>query len=149
MCLNKISGWCILKKIKGIYEPYMLRPMIYMTFTRFILALFMVLLADFFISQNVGHSVKKDGFFLCALVFALLAVIAWLRLDGVKLPKLMMMRVNPSKKPSRMYGDMIDYIEERPGISFDELDEQEKDLCILAADVFCFLIFLMIGFFIK
>ena len=83
------------------------------------------------------------------MVFALLAVIAWLRLDGVKLPKLMMMRVNPSKKPSRMYGDMIDYIEERPGISFDELDEQEKDLCILAADVFCFLIFLMIGFFIK
>ena len=138
-----------MKKIKEIYEPYMLRPMIYMAFTRFVLALFIVLLADFFISQSVGHSVKKDAFFLCAFVFALLAVIAWLRLDGVKLPKLMMMRVNPSKKPSRMYGDMIDYIEERPGIGFDELDDKEKDLCILAADLFCFLASLLIAFLIK
>lgn len=138
-----------MKKIKEIYEPYMLRPMIYMAFTRFVLALFIVLLADFFISQSVGHSVKKDAFFLCAFVFALLAVLAWLRLDGVKLPKLMMMRVNPSKKPSRMYGDMIDYIEERPGIGFDELDDKEKDLCILAADLFCLLAFLLISFIIK
>ena len=138
-----------MKKIKEIYKPYMLRPMIYMTFTRFVLALFITLLADFFISQNVGHSVKKDAFFLCAVVFALLSVIAWLRLDGVKLPQLMMMRVNPSKKPSRMYGDMIDYIDDRPGITFDELDDREKDLCILAANIFCFLAFFLIALIIK
>lgn len=123
----------------------MLRPMIYMTFTRFVLALFITLLADFFNSQNVGHSVKKDGFFLCSFLFALLAVIAWLRLDGVKLPQLMMLRVNPAKKPSRMYGDMIDYIDERPGINFDELDDSEKDLCILGANLFCFLVFLILA----
>ena len=138
-----------MRKFKEIYEPYMMRPIIYMTFTRFVLALFIILLADFFISKSVGHSIKKDGFFLCSFVFALLAVIAWLRLDGVKLPKLMMMRGNPSKKPSRMYGDMIDYVEERPGISFEELDEQEQDICILAADLFCFLAFLLIAFIIK
>lgn len=134
-----------MKKFKEIYEPYMLRPMIYMTFTRFVLALFITLLADFFISQNVGHSVKNDGFFLCAFIFALLAVIAWLRLDGVKLPQLLMLRVNPSKKPSRMYGDMIDYIEERPGISFDELDDSEKDLCILIANLICIIFFLILA----
>lgn len=138
-----------MKKIKEIYEPYMLRPTIYMTFTRFVLALFITLLADFFISQNVGHSVKKDAFFLCAVIFALLSVIAWLRLDGVKLPQLMMMRVNPSKKPSRMYGDMIDYIEERPGISFDELDDREKDFCILSANIFCSLVFFLIALIMK
>ena len=138
-----------MKKIKEIYEPYMLRPMIYMTFTRFVLALFIVLLVDFFVSQNVGHSVKKDAFFICSFVFALLAVVAWLRLDGVKLPKLMMMRVNPSKKPSRMYCDMIDYIDERPGISFDELDAQEQDICILAANLFCFFVFLLVSFIVK
>lgn len=134
-----------MKKFKEIYEPYMLRPMIYMTFTRFVLSLFITLLADFFISQNTGHSVKKDGFFICAFLFALLAVIAWLRLDGVRLPQLMMMRVNPSKKPSRMYGDMIDFIDERPGISFDELDDSEKDVCILAANLFCLLVFLLLA----
>ena len=134
-----------MKKFKEIYEPYMLRPMIYMTFTRFVLSLFITLLAGFFISQNAGHSVKKDGFFICAFLFALLAVIAWLRLDGVRLPQLLMMRVNPSKKPSRMYGDMIDYIDERPGIGFDELDDSEKDLCILAANLFCFFVFLILA----
>ena len=138
-----------MKKIKEIYEPYMLRPMIYMTFTRFILALFITLLADFFISQNAGHSVKKTGFFICAFVFALLAVITWLRLDGVRLPQLMMMRINPSKKPSRMYGDMIDHIEERPGIAFDDLDDREKDLCILAANLFCFVVFLLTVLILK
>lgn len=138
-----------MKKIKEIYEPYMLRPMIYMTFTRFVLGLFITLLADFFISQNAGHSVKKDGFFICAFIFALLAVIAWLRMDGVRLPQLMMLRVNPSKKPSRMYGDMIDFVEERPGIDFNALDDREKDLCIFAANLFCFLVFLLTALIIK
>ena len=132
-----------MKKFRKIYQPYMLRPMIYMTFTRFVLGLFITLLADFFISQAAGRSVRKDAFFVCAVIFAVLAVIAWMRLDGVRLPSLMMLRVNPSKKPTRMYGDMIDYIDERPGIDFSELDDGEKDLCILAADVFCFAVFLI------
>lgn len=119
--------------------------MIYMTFTRFILALFITLLADFFFTRSSGRSVKSTAFFLCTALFAGSAMLAWLRFDGMKLPKIMMMRVNPSKKPSRMYGDMIDYIEERPGIDFDELDDQEKDLCILTADLFCLLIFLIIA----
>ena len=129
-----------MKKIQRIYEPYLLRPMIYMTFTRFVLALFFALLADFFLTPNAGRPLKSTLFFLCAALFALSALIAWLRMDGVKLPQILMMRVNPSKKPSRMYGDMIDYIDERPGIDFDDLDDSEKDCCILIADLICFII---------
>ena len=138
-----------MKKFREIWEPYMLRPMIYMIFTRFVLALFITLLADFFISGSVGHSLKSNIFFLCAFLFLLLSLIAWLRLDGLKLPKLMMMRVNPRKKPSRMYGDMIDYIDEQPGIAFEDLADDEKDICILAADLFCFIIFLAAGLLIR
>ena len=134
-----------MKKLKDIYEPYMLRPVIYMTFTRFILALFISLLIDFFITKSRGDSVKGTAFAVCTAFFAISAVLAWLRLDGLKLPKIMMMRINPSKKPSKMYGDMIDYIEERPGIDFDELDDNEKDLCILAADLFCCIVFLILS----
>ena len=123
----------------------MLRPAIYMTFTRFVLALFIALLAEFFIAPNAGRSVKKEIFFLCSLLFALLGLIAWLRMDGMKLPQLMMIRINPAKKPSRMYGDMIDYIDERPGLNFDELDTSEKDLCILIADSVCFILFFIIA----
>ena len=136
-----------MKKFKEIYEPYMLRPMIYMTFTRFVLALFIALLADFFISKNINRPVKEEFFFLFAFIFLLLSAIAWFRLDGMKLPRLMMMRVNPAKKPSPMYGDMIDYVDERPGISFDELDDSEKDLCILCANLFCFFVFFILAIF--
>lgn len=134
-----------MKKFKEIYEPYILRPVIYMTFTRFVLALFITLLADFFISGNSNDSIKEILFIICAFLFLILAVIAWLRLDGMHLPQFMMMRVNPAKKPSRMYGDMIDYIDERPGINFNELDDSEKDLCILIANIFCFLVFLVLS----
>ena len=134
-----------MKKFKEIYEPYILRPVIYMTFTRFVLALFITLLADFFISGNSNDSIKEILFIICAFLFLILAVIAWLRLDGMHLPQFMMMRVNPAKKPSRMYGDMIDYIDERPGINFNELDDSEKDLCILVANLICFLVFLVLS----
>ena len=134
-----------MKKFKEIYEPYILRPMIYMTFTRFVLALFITLLADFFISGNSNDSIKEILFIICAFLFLILAVIAWLRLDGMHLPQFMMLRVNPAKKPSRMYGDMIDYIDERPGINFNELDDSEKDLCILVANLICFLVFLVLS----
>lgn len=126
-----------MRKLRENWQPYMLRPLIYMTFTRFILALFVLLLADFFLSPETGRSLKSTLFLLGAVLFALLAWVAWLRMDGVKLPKFMMLRVNPRKKPTRMYGDMIDYIDEKPEITFEELDDGEKDVCILGADAFC------------
>ena len=138
-----------MKKIRDIFEPYMVRPLIYMTFTRFVLSLFILLLIDFFLAPNAGRPIKSTLFLLGSAVYALLALIAWLRLDGLKLPKLLMMRVNPRKKPSRMYGDMIDYIDEKPGIVFEDLDDREKDLCILAADLFCFIVFLAAGLLIR
>ncbi len=138
-----------MKKLREMYEPYMLRPVIYMTFTRFILSLFIILLADFFLAPKAGRSLKSTAFMLGAFLYAVLALIAWLRVDGLKLPKLMMLRFNPAKKPSRMYGDMIDYIDEKPEIVFTDLDDNEKDVCILAADLFCCIFFLIAALFIR
>ena len=75
-------------------------------------------------------------------------MIAWLRLDGVKLPKVMMLRINPRKKPARMYGDMIDYVDEQPQVAFEDLDDGEKDVCILGADLFCCAAFLVLSLFV-
>ena len=136
-----------MKEIRKRLQRYMLRPFIYMTFTRFVLALFVILLADFFLSPAAGRSLKGTLFTLGSLLFALLALIAWLRLDGVRLPKLMMLRLNPRKKPTRMYGDIIDHVEETPVVSFEELEDAEKDVCILGADLFCFAVFLAVSFF--
>ncbi|MDO5435739.1 MAG: hypothetical protein Q4G19_05165 [Clostridia bacterium] len=134
-----------MKKIKRIWRGGMTRPLIYMTFTRFILALFITLLADYFLSPSAGRDLKETVFLLAAVIFAVLGWIALLRLDGIRLPKFMMLRVNPRKKPSRMYGDMIDFVDENVPETFEELEDNEKDVCILGADAFCFAVFLILA----
>ena len=131
-----------LNDLRGKMQGYMLRPFIYMTFTRFILALTAGLLIDFFLGPSVGRDLRDAAFLLLAFLFALLAVIAFLRLDGAKLPRLMMLRINPRKKPSKMYGDMADYLDEEPVTTFEDLEDDEKDLCILGADLICCALFL-------
>ena len=127
--------------LRGKKKRDMLRPFLYMTFTRFLLALTAGLLLDFFLSPSEGRDLREPAFLLLAFLFALLAVIAYLRLDGVKLPRLMMLRINPRKKPSRMYGDMADYLDEEPMTTFEDLEDDEKDVCILGADLICCMLF--------
>lgn len=136
------------KKWKDKLQPRIVRPLIYMIFTRFLLSLTLVLLTDFFYTRMGGRGIKATAFLLAGLFFALLAWIAWMRLDGIKLPKFMMLRLNPRKKPTRMYGDMIDYVDEQPQVNFEDLEDDEKDLCILGADVFCCVVFLIVSLFV-
>ena len=135
-----------MKKIKEIWRKGMLRPFIYLTFTRFILLLFIVLMVNFLLSPSVGRDLKEVLFLLAASFFLIFVWIAWLRLDGIRLPKFMMLRLNPRKKPSKMlYGDMIDYVDERAPETFEDLEDNEKDVCILGSDVICLFLFLLIA----
>jgi len=124
-------------------EKHMIRPFIYMTFTRFILALTAALLIEHFINDPL-RDISAFAFVFFGIFFAVLAWIAYLRLDGIKLPKFMMKRVNLSKKPAIKYGDMIDYTDEEI-VSFEDLEDEEKDVCILLADVICAVLFLLIS----
>ena len=133
-----------MKKWKQRMQPYLLRPFIYMTAFRFPLALVLALLANFFLART-GRDLLPTLFLLAGFIFALLAWIAWLRLDGVRLPKWMMLRFNFRKKPARAYGDIIDYVDEKPQIAFEDLEDDEKDLCILGADLFCCAAFLILS----
>lgn len=137
-----------MKKWWDKIQPYMLRPFIYMTFTRFLLALCLLLLINFFYSKEAGRPILSTVMVLGGVVFAILAWIAYLRLDGIKLPKFMMLRVNPRKKPTRMYGDIIDYVDEQPQVTFEELSDAEKDICILGADLFCCAAFVIVSIFV-
>ena len=137
-----------MKKWWDKIQPYMLRPFIYMTFTRFLLALCLLLLINFFYSKEAGRPILSTVMVLGGVVFAILAWIAYLRLDGIKLPKFMMLRVNLRKKPTRMYGDIIDYVDEQPQVTFEELSDAEKDICILGADLFCCAAFVIVSIFV-
>ena len=135
-----------MKKLRRIWQRYMLRPFLYTTFSRLVLGLFVVLLSDHLFSGAAGHPLRSTLFLLASVLFALLALIAWLRLDGVSLPKPLNLRVGPKKRRDRIPGDMIDFVDEEPAVPFDDLEDDEKDCCLLCADLICFFVFLLASF---
>ena len=128
------------------FKPYMTRPAIYKAFSRFIYALLLSLLWDRFI--NGGMMTKMHAFLFFGVFYAVMAWISYLKLDGVRMPNLTDWLTSslPRRKPERSFGDMSDYVEENV-VSFDELESDEKTLCVLAADVACCVIFLALSFF--
>lgn len=135
----------MIEKFRKNAGRHLVRPTIYMASTRFLLALTLVLLLDRFTGTKSASDIKMFGFVFSGVFFALLAWIAYLRFDGMHMPKLLMKRVNIRKKPQRSYGDMIDYIEEEP-VSFDELEDEEKDICCFFADLICCVLFVALSF---
>ena len=135
-----------MKKLRRTWQRYMLRPFLYTAFTRLVLGLFASLLSDFLLSGPAGRPLKSTLFLLASVIFALLAWIAWLRLDGISLPKFLNVRLGPKKRTSRIPGDMIDFVDDEPPIPFDDLEDDEKDCCLLFADAICFAVFLLASF---
>ena len=132
----------MIKKIRSVYSRALLRPTIYMATNRFLIALIILLAADWLLT---GVQIKMYTALLLGVVFILLGWIAWLRLDGIRLPKMMMKRIDIRKKPARSYGDIIDYVDEKP-VTFDELDDAEKDVCCLLSDFSCAVIYIVVSF---
>ena len=135
-----------MKKIRRVWQKYMLRPFLYTAFSRLVLGLFAALLCDYFFSGAAGRPLKNTLFLLTAALFVLFALIAWLRLDGISLPKPFSLRVGPKKRRDRIPGDMIDFVEEEPTVPFDGLDDEEKDCCLLFADLICAAVFFLASF---
>ena len=135
-----------MKKLRGVWRRYMLRPFVYTAFTRLVLGMFSALLCDYFFSGPAGRPLRGTLLLLASVLFALLAWIAWLRLDGVSLPKPLNLRLGPRKRPARIPGDMIDFVEEEPAVRFDGLEDEEKDCCLLLADLVCAAVFLAASF---
>ena len=135
-----------MKKIRSVWQRYMLRPFLYTAFSRLVLGLFAALLGDHLFSGAAGHPLRGTLFLLASALFALLALIAWLRLDGVSLPKPLNLRLGPKKRRDRIPGDMIDFVEEEPSVPFDGLEDEEKDCCLLCADLVCAAVFLPASF---
>lgn len=135
----------LIQKFRKHSGRHLVRPTIYMATTRFLLALTLVLLFDRITGAMTATDVRMFGFVFAGVFFALLAWIAYLRFDGLHMPKLFMKRVNIKKKPMRTYGDMIDHIDEEP-VSFDDLEDEEKDICCFSADLICCVLFVALSF---
>lgn len=130
-------------KIKGIYQKYMLRPLIYMTAYRTMVALIVLLLIDRFVPN--GPEVRMTATFL-AMVFALLAYLVFLRMDGLRIPRMKYIRPKKKPDPMRNFGDMADHTDDEPGVTFEELESDEKDFCSMVASLINLVIFLVVSF---
>lgn len=129
-------------KIFRIYQRYMLRPLLYMAAKRLMLALIFLLALVRFVPD--GPAPNLIAGFLTVL-FALLAYFVYLRMDGLRIPR--MKYLQPRRKdPLRNYADMADHTDDAPPVSFDELEEDERDFISLMANVLNLVIFLVLSF---
>lgn len=141
---NRAEEGFIKKALKTLLQRDMVRPLIYKTFTRCVLALLAILLWNHFLQPRTPHITLSWAFTIAAFLFFLCAYLIRLRMDGLRIPR--MKPLTPSKRdPYRAYGDMADYLDE-PAVSFEELDKEEQDVCSLTANLLCGVLSLLASF---
>ena len=126
-------------------DRYLIRPVIYQVFTRFLISLCAVLLWNHFINGSVMRVNPGYGYAFFAIFYGLMAWLAYLRLDGLSVPKFDRRLFRRRKTPERRFGDMIDYVDE-PIVSFDDLEDSEKDLTLLISNLITTVIFAVLSF---
>ena len=127
------------------FDRTMVRPLIYQTFTRGLVALTAILIVREFSGAQDGRRILPWGCMAAAGVYLLLAWVAWLRLDGALLPALdhRLFRFRRRRDPFASAG-MADHIDDRP-VSFEELEPEQRDLCLLAANAIVAVAFAVAG----
>lgn len=125
------------------YQRYMLHPIIYMAAFRLMVALIFLLILTRLISGGPAPSMVA-GFL--TVLFALFAYLVYLRMDGLRIPRVKYIRPKKKSDPLRKAASMSDYADEDPPVPFDELEPEEKDLCSFLSSVINFVIFLVLSF---
>ena len=121
----------------------MVRPLIYKVFTRAVLALFAAELFHFFAPPSWPMARFANLALILAGLFFLGTAVAWLRLDGMRIPQMKLPRVK-RKDPAFLTGDMADHIDDDI-VKFDDLDEEEQNVCVLLTDLFLALVCLALA----
>ena len=123
----------MIRWLKAHVTRDMIRPLIYKTFTRGVLALFAAQLVHFFAPADWPMARFPNLALILAALFLLGAAVAWLRLDGMNIPQLKLPRIK-RKDPAFLTGDMADHIDDDI-VKFDDLDKEEQDVCVLLTDL--------------
>lgn len=132
------------KTRKKRYTRQMIRPILHMTFIRVVLGLTAGLLWNEFVNIDAVLPMRAFAFLFLGVFFLVMGWIAWLRMDGIKMPVLDRRLFEWRRHPQRIQGDMADYVNEEV-VSFDEMEEDEKDFCRLTADLICGAAFLVLS----
>ena len=132
-CPFRKEGISLFQRIRKLFSREMIRPLIYKFFTRGILALFAAQLVHFFAPTDSGFASFSNLSLGLGFLFLLFSFLAWLRLDGLKIPMLKLPRMK-RKDPPFLAGNMADHMDDEI-VSFDDLDPDEQNICVLLADI--------------
>ena len=122
----------MIRWLKKHVDRNMIRPLIYKVFTRAVLAPFAAELVHFFAPEGWPLARFSNLALILAILFLLGAVIAWLRLDGMKIPQFKLPRLKRID-PAFLTSDIADHIDDI--VKFDDLDKEEQDVCVLLTDI--------------
>ncbi len=130
---------------KKIFQKYMTRPLVYMTITRLMTALIFLLAISRFLEN--GPTAAMISGFLAAL-FALFAYLVYLRMDGLKIPRMKHFKTKKKKEPVITQSSMTDHMDDDAPVSFDELEDDERDCISFVSSAINFVIFTVLSFII-
>ena len=133
-----------MRKLFASFTRECVRPMLYRVFRHGLYALAAVLLAEFFLSEKLNNP-RAGGFALCAALFFAGAWGAYLRLDGMNLPRRLHIHTPRRKHPVISYGDMEDHIDDYTKDT-SELEPEEENAAIFVSDIILALVFALLSF---
>lgn len=138
------------RKLQKHFHRYMIRPIIYQTSTRLLVGFTASLLWRHFGQPSANQRmILSFPFVATGAVYAVLAWMAYLRLDGIRMPVFDRKLFQHKKKPQILsFGDMSDHVDDEI-ISFEDLEPEEKDTCLLISNLFCALLFIGVSFLVK
>lgn len=124
-----------MKKLRSIYKKYMLRPIVYKAVTRGMAAAVLSLLWERYISEGL-YSLWQGPGLLCGLAFLVWAWGCYLWLDGVRVRGFLADKGRERAEQKRRHPthSMVDFADEKI-VSFEELEEDERVLCSLTANL--------------
>ena len=129
----------IVKKMKSIYQPYMLRPTIYQCVTKGSIALAIALLWGKFINTDGIYHIVRDAFFVAGIFFFACVWFQYLRIDGLRIDHAPKAEKKKEKK-GFLSKDIVDFADEKI-VSFAELEDDEQIVCRMLSNAICGCIF--------
>lgn len=128
-----------MKKLLSLFRVEIIRPILYKCVNKCAITLVAVLLWNRYV--NKGMMSLSDGCFVAAAVLLGLTWASYLYADGIRVP--FVFRDRSQKKPRRhATADIVDFVDEHI-TTFDELDDDEQQLCRFASNLISGLIFLV------
>ena len=134
-----------MKYIREYWSRELIRPSIYKLFRRLVYAFTLVLLGHYFFGRN-NANFRSTGFALAALIMLLGAFLAYLRLDGLKIPHLPSLRKRTKHRDVLRVESMSDHVDDIPEYTDADLDEDETNVSILLSDVCAAIVLGLVSF---